>query len=405
LTIEPLLINYNGQDVELVRKKICDKFADEFHMRTTFDYLYNWIQAELNQRFQSIEADPIFSKIPAISKLEPTIIAMALKFNYVDDFFENIELNSEADWEAAKQVASRLRTLEVKVRIDMELLMFVASGEQQTVALKSRSEMPAVGLEDVVFPLIDPLPEPLGQQFPPAAPLWFTASASAASQSTSFAEHPRAEELVASSSASPQVGGFPAVPNGVSEPPLVAAPASAPQPQAREAALEELLQWTEQLPRSSTDTAQPQPQPQPQSTLSSSVPRAPEPMAASASAAPDAALCDATTDTHEDHVSMERLRAMKMADLAHMLVGQTQGAGASFASLSGFEAPASSLHLDAPKPVCSRTLCGRPRAKLSRMRPSRRCARTERWRRAIKSMSIPSPARPRPATSGTESKN
>jgi hypothetical protein len=83
LTIEPLLINYNGQDVELVRKKICDKFADEFHMRTTFDYLYNWIQAELNQRFQSIEADPIFSKIPAISKLEPTIIAMALKFKYL----------------------------------------------------------------------------------------------------------------------------------------------------------------------------------------------------------------------------------------------------------------------------------------------------------------------------------
>ena len=229
------------------------------------------------------------------------------------------------------QVATRLRTLEVKVRIDMELLMFVASGEQQTVAPKSRSEMPAVGLEDVVFPLMDPLPEPLGQQFPPAAPLWFTASA--ASQSTSLAEDPRAEEVVASASANQQ--------------------------------------GAEQLPRSALDTAQPQLQ----STLISSSPRAPEPMAANASAAPDAALCDATTDTHEDHMSMERLRTMKMADLAQMLVGQTQSAGASIASLSGFEAPASlrrtlssaphsaphsdrlfslSLVVEGPKPVCSR---------------------------------------------------
>ena len=252
-------------------------------------------------------------------------------------------------------MASRLRTLEVKVRIDMELLMFVASGEQQTVAPKSRTEMPAVGLEDVVFPLIDLLPEPLGQQFPPAAALPITASA--ASQSTSLADEPRAEEVVASASAS-------AVPNGISEPPLDAGPASAP----REAALQDLLQWVEQLPRSASDTAQFQLQ-------STSGTRTPEPNAPAASAAPDAALCDATSDTHEEHVSMERLRTMKMADLAQMLVGQTQGAGTSIASLSGFEEPASlrrtlssaphsapiclslislPLVVDGPKPVCSR---------------------------------------------------
>ena len=44
LTIEPLFINYSGQDVELVRKKICDKFADEFHISTSFDYLNNWVR-------------------------------------------------------------------------------------------------------------------------------------------------------------------------------------------------------------------------------------------------------------------------------------------------------------------------------------------------------------------------
>ena len=44
LTVEPLLINFTGQDVELLSKKICDKFADEFQMNTSFDYLNNWVR-------------------------------------------------------------------------------------------------------------------------------------------------------------------------------------------------------------------------------------------------------------------------------------------------------------------------------------------------------------------------
>ena len=44
LTVEPLLMNYSGQDVELLSKKICDKFADEFHISTSFDYLNNWVR-------------------------------------------------------------------------------------------------------------------------------------------------------------------------------------------------------------------------------------------------------------------------------------------------------------------------------------------------------------------------
>lgn len=44
LNIEPLVMNYGGQNVELLRKKMCEKFGLELQQTTGFDYLLNWVR-------------------------------------------------------------------------------------------------------------------------------------------------------------------------------------------------------------------------------------------------------------------------------------------------------------------------------------------------------------------------
>lgn len=233
-------------------------------------------------------------------------------------------------------MASRLRTLEVKVRIDMELLLFVASGEQQAVAPQSSaiSDIPAVGPEDVVFPQMDPIVSQFGQLFPPA-PAGTESSSNGATQPTTLPKEPPREEQFASINGDQHgFAGFPEASTGaLVETPLVDVSASASGSKLLPAAsgMQESLQWLEQL---SSDTSNSQP------PLLSSPPEPrlpepePEPQPTVVNGAPDAAaVCDATSDNHEDLVSMERLRSMKMAELAQMLVGQP----ASTASSAGLE--------------------------------------------------------------------